>query len=170
MNKKSRSIVCLFFMFFILVTVSKAADYVIIPAMAFNSDASIEEFFKAEESYKSYIYVTKKGQIAYAPVYFPSDARGKNVKRMSALVFDDSATGYLVVHLRKVDLRTGNYYSVFSINSNDEGRSSTEKLLHDRTGTNKRIDNSRYGWYLLVYFWGSYVDEEIRLYEVRIKY
>jgi hypothetical protein len=104
----------------------------------------------------------------YAPVYFPASAQGKHVKRMSVKVYDNTEEGLVSVHLFKVDFRSGEKYYVFAVGTKKDERPG-ELILHDNKGTNKRINNKRWAWYLRVWFW-PYATQEQRLYSVRIEY
>jgi len=172
--KKSSLVLSVLGLFFLFPILGQAADYVNVPAMAFNSATGAETFQKKDDGAESYFYATGAviDQYFYAPVYFPDSAQGKSVKRISVRLYDnisDFPLGRLSVYLCKVDINSGNVYTVFSI---DSGAISTpgEVLLHDSTGANKEINNKKYAWYLRARFHYGIWGDKLRLYSVRIKY
>lgn len=103
-------------------------------------------------------------------VNFPDSANGMQATRMSITYEDNSATGYLRVHLRKKDRWSGAFFEVAIINTGTTSASPSIRYLNiPKSQMSARgIDNNRYAWYLAVYF--NEGGTSMRLHQVTIRY
>jgi len=174
MIKKSTLFFCVLGALFLFPMLTLAADYVHVPAMVFSSETGTETFQKEDNGDKSYFFA-KDADVAknyYAPVYFPSSAKGKPVKRMSVRLYDnisDFPLGRVTVYLRKVAINSGKVIQVCSV---DSGAISTlgELVMHDDTPIKAKINNNKFAWYIRATFGSGQWGDKLRVYSVRIEY
>jgi len=173
MFKKSALPLTVFSLFFFLVTLSHAAEYINVHCWAFSCAWDFENFMKQDDSQRHSLDIGGGHYRYVAPVYFPPSATGKIVKMLSARIIDNAYDGYVVITLYRVNLWTGLRDEVLMINS---GYLATpgEVVLQDWTAPLWRyriIDNSKFSW-VLEYdiHQTSYIIQDINLRAVRIKY
>lgn len=133
----------------------------------FNGNEPSRDYFKAANGY---LYMPSGNGTHLVQVNFPDSATGLGVSRLSVSFLDNNPSAYLLVHLSKVDRWSGTWTQVGSVTTNGLAQSSAVRYLNiPRSAmTGRGIDNSRYAWYLVVYFSGS--GNTLRLYNVTVRY
>jgi len=150
------------------------ADWINVPAFAFNGKTGEEIFVKSELG-KPYLTPNQPGREMemYAPVYFPASAQGKKVRRISVKLHDGTGDGLVAVTLYKVKFKSGEKFLVISAQTSSDDDYMGDMIVNSSTGQKRWIDNSKYSWYLRLSFldWMDNVGEkDLWLYSVRIEY
>jgi len=162
---------CLCFFCVLVSSLMAQADWVSIPAAAFTH---------GQYQYPYALWYSTSGWgvqmesaawgTLVAPVYF-SNADGKMVKRMTAVVGDTSTTSKVIVTLYRVNEWDGSYTEVFSVSSGDADTYTGRASLADWTSNARLINNLNYSWWIHAHFSGTPLEEDkVKLFSVKIKY
>ena len=116
------------------------------------------------------VYATPSPAHLSCGVHFPDSANGMQVQRVSISVVDNNDS-YFTVILYKKDRWTGNHSMVAFLSTFTLSKSTTEQFKNiPKSQMNAySIDNTRYSWYLIIYF-PHVGSTEYRLDQVTIRY
>lgn len=154
------------------------ADYVSIPAAAFKGTTGQSEYSIITTTghwYLSYPqhYVSKTGSSGrlVAPVYFPSIRPSglATITQMRVRLFDYTSKGRVLVRLIRVNLETGNWETVYKVNTGKSGKpGSVTKTIS--AGSGRGVNNAKYAWFIEAEFINPGNSLELGLNSVRIEY
>jgi hypothetical protein len=175
MRKRVILISVVFFLLFVFMAWEYSfAEYVSIPAAAFKGATETDNYIIVTTSGHWYLggamhYISKVGDSGklVAPVNFPMSYTMATQMRVN--LFDYTNKGRIVVRLIRVDLNTGDWKTVFKV---DSGKVKTPGAIikTDNTGANRTIDNGKYAWFVEAHFINPGQDLELAVFSVRLEY
>ena len=143
---KTKIMVALFSFFILLPSLMLAqSGRITLPAQAFIPESS--EFSYSNQlsvGGPSYLYISAGSGGFLAPVVFPPDADGLQVKILNALVGDDDYASYIRVRLYRMNRYSGLTQPVFAVATTDVDTPGKIKLT-DTSGGYKLINSDIYG-------------------------
>ena len=171
MNRKI-IIMALFSLFFLSsLSIHAQEGYVSVPAAAFKGSSDMEDYnitTYTDDNWPHYVKMRSTGAVL-APVNFPIE--GVQVKSMRVTLYDDTDWGEVGITLFRVSLWSGNQTKVFDVWSGDIATPGLVRMS-DWTGKARYVDNSKYAWFIMVWFaiGNQAAADNLRFYGVKIKY
>jgi len=144
------------------------AYHVNVAASAFTGGMSTIPY--ARTNYGEYIYIPS-GSTGYltAPVILPEGAKIKNIRLH---FIDNTDSGYIEVHLTRLNHFTGTTLNVFSVTTDGLTSSSSVQWVVDSTASPansyRQVQNGQVTWNLYAYF--SATGSDLRIYSVQIEF
>jgi hypothetical protein len=144
------------------------ADHVNVPASAFTGRDSFVLYTRS--TYGEYVYITSGGSgYLTAPVILPDGVKIKNIRLHFV---DNTNSGYIQVHLARLNHFTGSSDNVFSVSTNPVTSSPSIQWGVDSTASPansyRMVQNGQVTWNVSAYF--SLAGSNLRIYSVQIEY
>ena len=144
------------------------AEYVNVPASAFTGRDSSVPYTRS--TYGEYVYITSGGSgYLTAPVILPD---GVIIKHVRLNFIDNTDSGYVQVHLVRLNHFNGSSANVFSITTEGSTSSSSVQWALDFTASPadsfRKVQNGQVTWNIYAHFSSS--SSDLRIYSVQIQY
>ncbi len=144
------------------------AEHVNVPASAFTGRDSFVPYTRS--TYGEYVYITSGGSgHLTAPVILPDGVKIKNIRLH---FIDNTNSGYIQVHLARLNHFNGSSNNVFSVTTNGVTSSPSVQWAVDSSASPansyRMVQNGQVTWNIYAYF--SFSSSDLRLYSIQVEY